>query len=487
MQDRVSKPKLPCKFHEDMRIAGSRVAAQERIEVRNPFTGEVVGTVPAATPAQVAEAFRLGEAYKPRLTRWERQKILLRTAELLAERREAIATLISMESGLCLKDALYEVARACDVYGLAGQLAIRDDSEVYACDITQHGKARRIYTSRAPVRGVISAITPFNHPLNMISHKIAPAIATNNRVVAKPTELTPLTALVLADLIYEAGLPPEMLSIVTGNPVSMGDAMITDPRADIVTFTGSVKVGKYIAAKAGYKRLILELGGNDPLIVMEDADLEKAAELAVQGATKNSGQRCTAVKRILVVEAVADAFVERVLAKARQLKCGDPLDPDTDIGTVIHERAARQFEERVNDAVAKGAKLLLGNKRKGALYPATVVDHVPYGCELVHQETFGPVIPIIRCPNDIAAVIAISNDTAYGLSSGVCTNRLDYITRFINELEVGTVNVWEVPGYRIEMSPFGGIKDSGLGYKEGVWEAMKSYTNVKTYSLPWPA
>jgi putative phosphonoacetaldehyde dehydrogenase len=455
--------------------------------VRNPFTGEVVGTVPAATPAQVAEAFRLGEAYKPRLTRWERQKILLRTAELLAERREAIATLISMESGLCLKDALYEVARACDVYGLAGQLAIRDDSEVYACDITQHGKARRIYTSRAPVRGVISAITPFNHPLNMISHKIAPAIATNNRVVAKPTELTPLTALVLADLIYEAGLPPEMLSIVTGNPVSMGDAMITDPRADIVTFTGSVKVGKYIAAKAGYKRLILELGGNDPLIVMEDADLEKAAELAVQGATKNSGQRCTAVKRILVVEAVADAFVERVLAKARQLKCGDPLDPDTDIGTVIHERAARQFEERVNDAVAKGAKLLLGNKREGALYPATVVDHVPYRCELVHQETFGPVIPIIRCPNDIAAVIAISNDTAYGLSSGVCTNRLDYITRFINELEVGTVNVWEVPGYRIEMSPFGGIKDSGLGYKEGVWEAMKSYTNVKTYSLPWPA
>jgi len=487
MQDRVSKPKLPCKFHEDMRIAGRRVEAQERIEVRNPFTGEVVGTVPAATPAQVAEAFRLGEAYKPRLTRWERQKILLRTAELLAERREAIATLISMESGLCLKDALYEVGRACDVYGLAGQLAIRDDSEVYACDITQHGKARRIYTSRAPVRGVISAITPFNHPLNMISHKIAPAIATNNRVVAKPTELTPLTALVLADLIYEAGLPPEMLSIVTGNPASMGDAMITDPRADIVTFTGSVKVGKYIAEKAGYKRLILELGGNDPLIVMEDADLEKAAELAVQGATKNSGQRCTAVKRILVVEAVADAFVERVLAKARQLKCGDPLDPDTDIGAVIRESAARQFEERVNDAVAKGAKLLLGNKRQGALYPATVVDHVPYRCELVHQETFGPVIPIIRCPNDIAAVIAIANDTAYGLSSGVCTNRLDYITRFINELEVGTVNVWEVPGYRIEMSPFGGIKDSGLGYKEGVWEAMKSYTNVKTYSLPWPA
>jgi len=263
--------------------------------------------------------------------------------------------------------------------------------------------------------------------------------------------------------------------------------MISDPRADIVTFTGSVNVGKYIAQKAGYKRLILELGGNDPLIVMEDADLDKAAALAVEGATKNSGQRCTAVKRILVVEKVADGFVEAVLAKARRLKSGDPMDPETDIGTVIDERAARRFEARVNDAVNKGARLLHGNNRKGALYPATVVDHVPYDAELVREETFGPVIPIIRCPNDIDEVIRISNSTAYGLSSGVCTSRLDYVVRFIQELEVGTVNIWEVPGYRIEMSPFGGIKDSGLGYKEGVWEAMKSYTNVKTYSLPWPA
>ncbi len=486
MQDQVKKPKLPTAAHEKMRIAGKLVDADERLEVFNPYTGEVVGTVPAARPEQVAEAFRIGNDYKSKLTRYDRQKILTRTAEILASRREEIAHLITAESGLCLKDSLYEVGRAYDVYLLAGQMAIRDDSEVYSCDITPHGKARRIYTSRTPVLGCISAITPFNHPLNMISHKIAPAIATNNRVVAKPTELTPLTALLLADILYEAGLPPEMLSIVTGNPRTMGDAMITDPRADIVTFTGSVKVGKYISEKAGYKRVVLELGGNDPLIVMEDADLDKAAELAVQGATKNSGQRCTAVKRILVVEAVADEFAELVLAKAKKLKSGDPMDPATDIGTVIHEGAAKQFEARVNAAVEAGAKLLHGNDRRGALFPATVVDHVPYDCELVKEETFGPVIPIIRCPNDIADVIRISNSTAFGLSSGVCTNRLDYITRFINELDVGTVNVWEVPGYRIEMSPFGGIKDSGLGYKEGVWEAMKSYTNVKTYSLPWP-
>jgi len=481
-----TKP-VPAVRHEAMRIAGKRVETDQRIDVLNPYNGAVVGTVPAARPEHVREAFAKAKAFKPKLTRYERQQILLRTADLLAARKEEFAKIITAESGLCWKDSLYEAGRAYDVYSFAGQLTIKDDGETYACDISPQGKQRKIFTTRYPLGGVISAITPFNHPLNMVSHKIAPAIATNNRVVLKPTELTPLTALALADVLYEAGLPPEMLSVVTGNPSTMGDAMITDPDCDLITFTGSVKVGKYIADKAGYRRIVLELGGNDPLIVMEDADLDKAAELAVTGATKNSGQRCTAVKRILVVEKVADEFSKLVLAKAKKLKAGDPMDPATDVGTVIHEGAAKSFERRVVDAVGKGAQLLHGNNRQGALYPPTVVDHVPYDCELVREETFGPVIPIIRCPDDIAQVIRISNSTAYGLSSGVCTNRLDYITRFINELDVGTVNVWEVPGYRIEMSPFGGIKDSGLGYKEGVVEAMKSFTNVKTYSLPWPA
>jgi len=477
----------PAVRHEQMRIAGTLVDTDEHVEVFNPYTNKVEGTVPAAGPEHVRGAFAKAKAFKPRLTRYERQRILLRTAEILAGRKEEFARLITAESGLCWKDSLYEAGRAYDVYSFAGQLAIKDDGETFSCDISPQGEARKIFTTRMPLLGAISAITPFNHPLNMVSHKIAPAIASNNRVVLKPTELTPLTALALADVLYEAGLPPEMLSVVTGNPHSMGDAMISDPDADLVTFTGSVRVGKHIAAKAGYKRLVLELGGNDPLIVMEDADLDKAAELAVTGATKNSGQRCTAVKRILCVAAVADDFAALVLKKARTLKCGDPMDPTVDVGTVIHEGAAREFERRVNAAVADGAELLHGNDRDGALYPPTVVDHVPYTSELVMQETFGPVIPIIRVPNDIDSVIRISNSTAFGLSSGVCTNRLDYITRFVNELDVGTVNVWEVPGYRIEMSPFGGIKDSGLGYKEGVQEAIKSFTNLKTYSLPWPA
>ncbi|MDQ4060726.1 MAG: aldehyde dehydrogenase family protein, partial [Pseudomonadota bacterium] len=354
----MNAPVKPAVRQEAMRIAGRAVTTDSVIEVFNPYTDEVIGTVPAARPEHVREAFATARTFRPKLTRYERQRILMTTAEKLAARKDEIARLITAESGLCLKDSLYEVGRAYDVFSLAGQLAIKDDGEIFSCDVTPQGKARKIYTMRTPLLGVISAITPFNHPLNMVAHKLAPAIATNNRVVLKPTELTPLTALLLADVLYEAGLPPEMLSVVTGNPATMGDAMITDPDADLITFTGSVRVGKYIAEKAGYRRLVLELGGNDPLIVMEDADLGKAAELAVLGATKNSGQRCTAVKRILAVESVADALAEKVLARAKALKAGDPMDPATDIGTVINDKAAALFERRVQDAVIQGAVLL---------------------------------------------------------------------------------------------------------------------------------
>ncbi len=470
-------------IQESLRIAGERVDRDERVDVLNPWDNSVVGSVPRATADDVARAFDIAAAYKPTLTRYERQQILVRTAEILTSRRDEISDLITAELGISKQDSLYEVGRAFDVFSLAGQLCIIDDGEIFSCDLTPHGKQRRIYTQRDPLTA-ISAITPFNHPLNMVAHKVAPAVATNNCMVCKPTELTPLTALLLADVLYEAGLPPEMFSVVTGLPSDIGDAMIKNPHAELITFTGGVAVGKYIADHAGYRRTVLELGGNSSLIVMEDADLEKAATMAVQGATKNSGQRCTAVKRVLCVESVADEFVPLVEKEARKIRYGDPMSADTDMGTVIHEGAAQLFERRVNDAVAQGATLVYGNDRQGALYSPTVLDHVPRDAELVVEETFGPPIPIIRV-KDIDDAIAVDNGTAFGLSTGVCTNRWDYITRFVSELRTGTVNIWEVPGYRIEMSPFGGVKDSGLGYKEGVIEAMKSYTTVKTYSLPW--
>jgi len=440
--------------------------------------------VPKGTVDDVRRALSIAKTYRSTLTRYERYAICQRAAAIIRSRAAEISDLITSECGICKKDSLYEVGRACDVFIFAGNAALNDDGQIFSCDLTPHGKSRKVYTLHEPLQGVIAAITPFNHPLNQVAHKVAPSIATNNRMLLKPTEKTPLSALLLADILYEAGLPPEMFAVVTGDPAQIADEMLTSADVDLVTFTGGIAVGKSIAAKAVYKRQVLELGGNDPLIVMEDADLDEAATLAATGSYKNSGQRCTAIKRMLVHEIVADAFVERLVAKTRAWTYGNPMDPDLDMGTVIDAAAAQQFESRVNDAIAHGAKLLVGNVRRGALYSPTVLDHVDPTMNVVRTETFGPISPVIRFKT-IDDAIRIANGTPYGLSSSVCTNRLDYITRLVAELNVGSVNIREVPGYRLELTPFGGIKDSGLGYKEGVQEAMKSFTNVKTYSLPW--
>lgn len=471
-----------------MRIGGEKVNTKDVIEVRYPYTNEVVGTVPAGSSEHAHRAFEIAANYKPRLTRYERQQILFKAAQLIRDRREQIAHTLTLELGICHQHALYETGRSYDVFMLTGQLAILDDGQIFSCDLTPHGKDRKIFTKREPVRA-ISAITPFNHPLNMVAHKIAPSIATNNCMVCKPTELTPLTAITLADILYEAGLPAEMFQIVTGLPADIGDEMVLNNNIEIITFTGGVPVGKLIAAKGAYKRQALELGGNDPLIVLNDlsdTDLDKAATIALAGATGNSGQRCTAVKRILAQESIADKLVSRIVERAKALKHGDPMNPETQLGCVVHAQAAETFENRVFDAESKGAKILYHPGREGALLPAITVDHVPHDSELVMEETFGPIVPIVRVPDDDDAVMNISNATPFGLSSGVCTNNLHRATAFIEGLDVGTVNIWEQPGYRIEMSPFGGIKDSGNGVKEGALEAMKFFTNVKTYSLPWP-
>jgi aldehyde dehydrogenase (NAD+) len=477
-------PVIDTPRREPMRIAGDLVHSDRVIEVRYPWTGEVVATVPKATVEDVRRAFRIAREYKPTLTRHERYKILMKAGDIIASRKAEIARTITLESGLCIKDTTYEVGRASDVLLFAAQHALQDDGQCFSCDLTHHGKQRRVYTMREPIMGVISAITPFNHPLNQVIHKVAPSVATNNRMVLKPTEKTPLSALVLADVLYEAGLPGPMLTVLTGDPREIADEMLTNEHAEIVTFTGGVPIGKYIAGKAVYKRQILELGGNDPIIVLDDADVEKAAELAAGGSYKNSGQRCTAVKRMFVHENIATDFTEALLARTRAWTYGDPLDPKVDMGTVIDEQAARLFERRVNDAVAQGARLLHGNVRDGASYSPTLIDKVRGEMEVVREETFGPVSPVMTF-RDVDDAIRQVNSTAFGLSSGVCTNRLDDVMRFVKELNVGSVNVWEVPGYRLEVTPFGGIKDSGLGYKEGVQEACKSFTNTKTYSMPW--
>jgi putative phosphonoacetaldehyde dehydrogenase len=473
---------------ETLRIAGERVGAdnppQRRFEVRNPFNGVVVGSVVKATVAQVREAIAAAQAYRPGLSRFQRSEILNKAAAAVRADTEGIARLISAEAGLSLKDARYEAGRVADVLMFGAIEALRDDGQSFSCDITPNGRARRVHTLREPLAGVISAITPFNHPMNQVAHKVVPAVASNNRMVLKPSEKVPLSALRFADILYEAGLPPAMLSVVTGDPAEIADELITNPAVELVTFTGGVSIGKAIAQRAGYRRVVLELGGNDPVIVMDDADLDEASSLAVAGSYRNSGQRCTAVKRMLVHDAVAQRFTDLVVDKTRAWTWGDPTADGVEMGTVIDEAAAKLFESRVAEAIGQGARLLAGHRRDGALYAPTVIDRVDPAMTVVRQETFGPVSPIIRF-GSIDEAIVIANGTAYGLSSSVCTNRLDHIMRFVAELRVGTVNVREVPGYRLELTPFGGIKDSGLGYKEGVQEAIKSFTNLKTYSLPW--
>ncbi len=464
-------------------VAGEPVRSEKSLEVRYPYTGELVGTVSCADAADLERALARGVTAQTPLTRFQRSEILRTARSLLEERREAFADLIRSEAGLCQRETLYEVGRSLDVLEFASMEALRDDGQVFSCDLTAQGKARKIFTLREPLR-LVAAITPFNHPLNQVAHKVAPAIACGAPIILKPSDKTPLTAIRFAELLYEAGLPGPMLSVLLGDIDEVITPLIQDERTELVAFTGSVAIGKHIASIAGYKKLCLELGGNSPLIVLEDADLDLAITLAAEGCFRNSGQRCTAVKRLLIHENILDEFTQGFVERAKTYQCGDPADPDTRVGTVIDAHAAANLGQIVEEAVADGAQVLLGGSAEGALFPPTVLANVQRHSRMVVEESFGPLAPILSI-RDLDDAISLANGTAYGLSTGIVTNKMDHAIRAVKEIRTGTVNVNEVPGYRIESSPFGGVKDSGLGIKEGVQEAMKFMTNTKTFSLPW--
>jgi phosphonoacetaldehyde dehydrogenase len=464
-------------------VAGKPVQNSETLTVRSPYDGKSAGTVTLATRSDTDAAIAAALAFTATPSRYERSSILDKARLALEAAREEFARLIVAESGLCLREGRYEVGRALDVMRFAAIEALRDDGQIFSCDVSPQGKARKIFTTREPLR-CVAAITPFNHPLNQVAHKVAPAIAAGTPIILKPSEKTPLTALKFAELLYAAGLPPAMLSVLLGATSDVAEVLVLHRQVDLVAFTGSVAIGKRIAATAGYKKLVLELGGNDPLIVLDDADLEMAVTLAAEGSFRNSGQRCTAVKRILVQDGIAAEFTRRFVEKAKEYVCGDPMDEATRVGTVIDEASAKQLEAAVNDAVAAGAKVLSGGRREGALLEPTVIAYVPRDCRMVMCESFGPLAPILTV-RDLDDAIAVANSTDYGLSAGVVTTNLQHALKAVKQLRCGTVNINEVPGFRIESSPFGGIKDSGLGVKEGVIEAMRGYSYVKTFSLPW--
>lgn len=464
-------------------IDGRQQRGENWIDVRNPYSGESVGRVASLPADRLVPVLQAAHATRVDLTRRQRADVLNGMADAIDGRRDEVSRLITDEAGLCLKDTQYEAGRVIDVLRFAAIKALDDDSEVYPCDITPHGRPRRIYTTRQPLR-LVSAITPFNHPMNQVAHKVAPAIAAGTPVVLKPSEKTPLSAYWLTELAWECGLPPTALQVVNGPVQEVAQVLVTHDLVDMVTFTGSSTIGRRIASTAGYKRLILELGGSSPLLVLEDADVDLAVRVAIAGIFKNSGQRCTAIRRILAHRSLAERFAEALAAQAAQIRCGDPYDPDVDMGTVIDEEAAQRIEQRVQASVDRGARVLCGHQREGALYPPTVVDGLANDFPLVCEETFGPVAAILRF-DTLDEAIAIANDTDYGLSAGVVSDHWPSIQRCIGEIDAGTVNVNEAPSYRLEWTPFGGIKDSGLGYKEGVIETMKAMTWVKTYSLPW--
>jgi putative phosphonoacetaldehyde dehydrogenase len=460
-----------------MLVNGKLVESGADLVVRSPYSGEVVGTVSRDSAADVEQAVAAASGYDHSLSPEERARILRAAAREVLESGEELSRLISRESGLCLKDSRKEIERASGNLTVAAEEATRMTGEAIPL-----AAGRMAMTLREPI-GVVAAITPFNRPLNQVVVKVAPAVAANDAVVLKPSERTPLTAFRFAEILLRAGLPESMISVVAGDPAEVGEALVASPLVDMVTFTGGVATGEAIARTAGMKKLTLELGGNDPLIVLADADLALAARLAAAGAYGNSGQSCRGVKRILAVHEVADDLVSLLVSETAARRCGDPLDPDTDVGTVISREAAAEIERRCALAVRDGATLLCGGRADGALFPPTVLDHVPPSTDLVRDETFGPVAPVLRV-RDADEAVEVANGTVYGLQAGVITRDAERFLHIARRLRVGGVNLLEGPNFDSPCIPFGGVKKSGIG-REGIRYAMREMTTVKTVTMPW--
>ncbi|WP_033213692.1 aldehyde dehydrogenase family protein [Kitasatospora phosalacinea] len=460
-----------------MFIDGALQSAARTVEVLDRWTGEVVGAVPRDGAAEVEAAVAALTARRRPQPPAERAAVLRAAADALEARTEEFSRLITAESGVCRRETVREVARAAANLRVAAAEAERIRGE----SIPLPDGTRLAFTVPEPV-GLVAGITPFNRPLNQVVVKAAPAVAAGCALLLKPSEKTPLTALAFAELLIGAGLPKDALAVLTGEPGELGPLVAGHPAVDLVTFTGSVATGRLVAAAAAGKRQLLELGGNDPLFVLPDADLERAARLAADGACATAGQSCRGVKRILVWERVADEFT-RLLADAVAAKrCGDPRSPDTEVGPLVTEAAAAEVERRVADAVAAGARLLVGGDREGALMRPTVLDRVPADAGLVREETFGPVAPVLRV-GSVAEAVEIANGTPYGLQAGVLTRDGTAFWELAGALRVGAVNLDEGPHFDSPHIPFGGVKASGVG-REGIRYAIAEMTVAKTVTLP---
>ncbi len=460
-------------------IGGEWVETDETIDVVDKYSKEVIGRVPKASKETVNKAVDAADyAFKSfkEVPAYERSQILERAANLIKERSDELATMITREAGKAWKYSVGEVSRGYETFKFASEEAKRIHGETVPMDASVSGVGRVGYYIRVPM-GVIGAITPFNFPLNLVSHKVAPAIASGNTIVLKPASSTPITALLLAKILEDAGLPKGVFNVVIGPGSEVGESLVTNDKVRKITFTGSPKVGDRITRIAGIKRVTLEQGNNSATIIEKDADIDKAIPRCVTSAFANSGQVCISLQRIYVHKDIADEFIDKFSKATEKLKVGNPLENDTDLGPMIDENEAKRAEEWIKEAVDMGAELVTGGTRDGVILKPTVLRNTTKEMRVMCMEVFAPIVSIIEY-DSFEEAIQHANDSDYGLQAGVYTNDIKKANYAINNLDVGGVMINDTSIFRVDHMPYGGNKISGIG-REGVHFAINEMTNIK--------
>ncbi len=462
-----------------MLIGEKWVDKKEKIDIRDPYNNEIVDTVPNDLKEDMKKAIdcaAIGSKISKNIPVHERIDILMNTAEIIKKNQEEFAQIICSERGKTTLEARKEVSRAINTITISGEEARRVVGETLPFDSVPGSENRVGYYYRFPI-GIIGAITPFNDPLNLVAHKLGPAIAGGNSIVLKPATTTPLSALKLGDTFLKAGLPKNILNIVTGYGSEVGDVLVSDDRIRMISFTGGVDTGLRILKHAGLKKISMELGSNSPTIILDDADVDKAVDLCIYGGFSSAGQSCIGVQRILVHIKIYDDFMTKLINRTNKLKVGCQHEENTDMGPMISEKEAIRVETWVNEAIEKGAKLLTGGKRKGSIYYPTVLENIPKNVKIDHEEVFGPVICLYKIKN-LDEAIERANNVRYGLHAGIFTQNINNAFKAVKELDIGGVIINDSSDYRIDMMPFGGIKYSGLG-REGIKHALMEMTEPK--------
>ena len=462
-----------------MLLAGEWVDRSETIDVRDPFDDSLIDTVPSATHDDVetalAAAFAARETTR-KMTTYERCQVLSKTAAIVADRVEEFATIIAREGSKTITEARKEANRTVNTLTISAEEAKRLNGETIPFDSFPGGEQRRGHFQRVPI-GVVLAITPFNDPLNLVAHKLGPAIAGGNAVILKPATVTPLSALKLTEAFLEAGLPKDVLQCLTGHGAVLGDALVSDDRIRMVSFTGGLEAGKHITTKAGLKKIGMELGSNSPVVVWKDADIEWAAETCVSGAFWAAGQNCIGVQRIYIHSEVYDRFRDRFVELTNGYTIGDKMDESTDMGPMITLGEAERVERWIAEAVDKGATIAAGGKRTGTLVEPTVLENVPENATIHSEEVFGPTVNLYPF-DDLDDAIARANSADFGLHAAGFARDCEICFRLIEGLDAGSVLINDSTDYRLDSMPFGGVKGSGLG-KEGVKFSLQEMTEPK--------